>query len=330
MGFDALQTPPPESDAGMNIHHLAPASMQIVCGTDFSVSARKAGQAAAALASQLREPLILLHAFDEPSRILLPKELRDSLRSFEQQQLREEALRLQADGRAVREVFRDGAPAEVLAEFGDQPSTRLIVVSSGGHSTASKWILGSVAERVTHSSKVPTLVVRDPDPFIAWAQGKRKLRVFAAADFSVGSDAALAWVRWLQQIGRCEITVAYVEPSLVGDSAFAVQPSPGAAPLLAKIEHTEEACFRRRVRKLLSTNRVRVCFEKDWGRSDAHLIQMARKALADVIVVGMNERHGLSRIAHHSISRAIVHYAPTNVACIPSAFSTHATGLHEW
>jgi nucleotide-binding universal stress UspA family protein len=329
MGIDALQTHSPESDGGTSIHHLAPASMQIVCGTDFSTSARKAGEAAAALASQLREPLILIHAFDEPSRILLPKELRDSLRSFEQQQLREEALRLQADGRAVREVFRDGSPAEVLAEFGEQPSTRLIVVSSGRHTAAATWILGSVAERVTHASTVPTLVVRDPAPFVAWAQGKRKLRVFVAADFSVGSDAALAWVRWLRQLGRCEITVAYIEPSFVGDGAYAAQPSPGAAPLLAKIEHTEEACFRRRVRKLLATNRVRMCFERDWGRSDAHLIQMARTQLADLMVVGINERHGLSRIAHHSVSRAIVHYASTNVACIPTAFSAHTTAIRE-
>jgi nucleotide-binding universal stress UspA family protein len=329
MCVDTLQTPPPDPDTGASKHNLATASMQIVCGTDFSTSAMQAVEAAAALTSQLHEPLILLHAFDEPSRVLLPKELRESLRSFEQQQLRDEVQRLQAEGLNVHEAFCEGEPAEILAQFTTQPNTRLIVVSSGGHSAAARLILGSVAERVTHSSTVPTLVVRDPAPFVAWAQGKRKLRVFAAADFSAGSDAALAWVRWLRQIGRCEITVAYIEPSLVGDSAFAVESSPGAAPLLARMERTEEACFRRRVRKLLSTNRVRVCFEKDWGRSDAHLIQMARKEQADLIVVGMNERHGLSRIAHHSVSRAILHYAPTNVACIPSVFATHMTSVYE-
>src|SRR6185436_11459183 len=105
----------------------------------------------------------------------------------------EEALRLRSDAFAVREAFCDGAPAEVLARFGAQPNTRLIVVAAGGHTALSKWILGSVAESMTHSSAVPILVVRDPSPFAAWAQGKRKLRVFVAADFSFGSDAALTW-----------------------------------------------------------------------------------------------------------------------------------------
>jgi hypothetical protein len=119
--------------------------------------------------------------------------------------------------------------------------------------------------------------------------------------------------------GEVETAVAYIELPPVTDSALGAQPSPGAAPLLAMIERTEEVCFRRRVRSLLSTDRVRVCFDKGWGRSDAHLIEMARKERADLIVVGMSERHGLSRIAHHSVSRAIVRYAPMNVVCIPSA-----------
>jgi Universal stress protein family len=71
MGIDMLQTPSPDPDTGASDHHLAPASIQIVCGTDFSTSAMHAVEAAAALASQLHEPLILLHAFDEPSRVLL-------------------------------------------------------------------------------------------------------------------------------------------------------------------------------------------------------------------------------------------------------------------
>jgi nucleotide-binding universal stress UspA family protein len=319
MDADKFNTAATESATGASIHPLVPASMEIVCGTDFSKSAVQAADAAAALAARLREPLIILHAFDEPSRQLLPKELRDSLRTFEQQQLQAEAQRLHTGELVVRETFCDGAPSEVLTQFAARPNTRLVVVSSGRHTPAVKRISGSVAEHVTGSSPVPTLVVRNSDPLVEWAQGKRKLRVFVAADFSVASDTALGWVRWLRQVERCDVTVAYIELPLVTDSSLGAQPSPGAAPLLAMIERTEEVCFRRRVRSLLSTDRVRVCFNKGWGRSDAHLIEMARKERADLIIVGMSERHCLSRVAHHSVSRAIVRYAPMNVACIPSA-----------
>src|SRR4030095_12118559 len=94
MDAETLNTAATGSATGASIHPLVPASMEIVCGTDFSKSAVQAADAAAALASRLREPLIILHAFDEPSRLLLPKELRDSLRTFEQQQLQDEAQRL--------------------------------------------------------------------------------------------------------------------------------------------------------------------------------------------------------------------------------------------
>jgi hypothetical protein len=111
--------------------------------------------------------------------------------------------------------------------------------------------------------------------------------------------------------------VSYVEPQ-IDDGALGIGASPANAALLAKLEHTEQTYFRRRVRTLLSTNRVKLCFEKGWARSDSHLIEVATRERADLVVVGANERRGLSRIAHHSVSRGILHYAPMNVACIPS------------
>jgi nucleotide-binding universal stress UspA family protein len=160
--------------------------------------------------------------------------------------------------------------------------------------------------------------VRNATPIIDWAKGKRKLRIFVAADFSAASGAALRWARWLSQFGSCDFTVAYAESPLTAEEMWDPESSPGTAPLVAKIEQSEEHCFRDRVRKLLSTDRLKVAFEKGWGRSDAHLLQLAERDRADLIVVGVNHRQGIRKIAHHSVSRAILRYAPTNVACIPS------------
>lgn len=323
MDTDTLNLPPEPSDPGSITPHLKPVSLQVVCGTDFTKPAMMAAKAAVALASRFHHALLVLHAFDEPSRLLLPKELRDSLRAFEQQQFREEVQRLRQAELPLREAFCEGAPADVLVEFTSQPGTSLVVISSGRHSARTSWIFGSVAEQVTTASLAPTLVVRNAAPLVDWAHGKRKLRVFVAADFSVASDAALRWVRWLSQFGPCDLTVAYIESPLVIDTVLGSGSSPGAAPLIAKIEQTEELCFRRRARKLLSTDRLKVCFEKGWGQSDAHLLQLAKQERADLIVVGTGERQGLSQFAHHSVSRGILRYSPVSVAAIPvGAFSS--------
>ena len=47
---------------------------------------------------------------------------------------------------------------------------------------------------------------------------------------------------------------------------------------------------------------------------------MAHEEQADLIVVGSHQRHGLSRLAHPSVSRAVLHHAPMNVACVPASF----------
>ena len=82
----------------------------IVCGTDFSDYAAQAVEVAAALATRLDEPLVLVHAVDKASRTALPADLRHSLCLFEQAQLHEEFERLRAAKVKVIEDFRAGKP----------------------------------------------------------------------------------------------------------------------------------------------------------------------------------------------------------------------------
>jgi nucleotide-binding universal stress UspA family protein len=292
--------------------------MQIVCGTDFSKNAAQAAETAAAFASRLHEPLTLVHVADEATRTQLPTEIRDSLSTFSQQCLTDEGQRLQKDGVEVHEAFREGAPDVVLINFAAEPATRLVVLSSLGRGAPSPgWILGSVVEHVAQTSPVPTLIVRSAEPFKAWAARKRSLRVFVGADFSVPSDAALRWVGWLRQLGPCDVTVANLDQGLIEPGSEA-ELSPTASRMLAKTEAVQVRCFRERVRELLGPKRVHVRIEKGWGRSDAHLLQLAAEERADLIVVGTHQHQGAGRFGSPSTSRGVLHYAPMSVACIPA------------
>jgi len=53
------------------------------------------------------------------------------------------------------------------------------------------------------------------------------------------------------------------------------------------------------------------------------LIEIAADEKADLIVVGTNQRRGLARLG--SVSRAVLHHAPLNIACIPIS-SAEPTG----
>lgn len=53
-----------------------------------------------------------------------------------------------------------GAPAEVIADAAESKGFDLIVVGNKGKGAVSRVLLGSVADRLTHISKKPVLVVR--------------------------------------------------------------------------------------------------------------------------------------------------------------------------
>jgi nucleotide-binding universal stress UspA family protein len=71
------------------------------------------------------------------------------------------AARVQERGVAVRVVAVDGRPHSAITQYAEDAGVDLIVISARGHSGLSRWLMGSVADRVARGSKVPVLLVRD-------------------------------------------------------------------------------------------------------------------------------------------------------------------------
>ena len=65
------------------------------------------------------------------------------------------------DVKAQSEVII-GKAAESIADYATKNEVDLIIMASHGRSGISKWVLGSVAERIAHSTCAPVLMVRAP------------------------------------------------------------------------------------------------------------------------------------------------------------------------
>lgn len=75
--------------------------------------------------------------------------------------LRDQQTRLAETGTAVSVRVVDGEPvADMILEAAAELSTDLIVMSTHGRSGVSRWVFGSVADRVLRSAGVPILLVR--------------------------------------------------------------------------------------------------------------------------------------------------------------------------
>lgn len=143
--------------------------MTILHPTDFSECAAHAEAEAARLASRLGATLVLLHvAVEAPlysEGILSMKatqQVYEAQRKWAGETLEHRVTALRATGIDARWVLRPGVPfEEIVAAAGDERAD-LIVMGTHGRTGLSRFLLGSVAERVIRLAPCPVLTVRSP------------------------------------------------------------------------------------------------------------------------------------------------------------------------
>ena len=70
--------------------------------------------------------------------------------------------RLDFKGAQLETKVLFGKAADTLADYADGNDFDLIIIATHGRSGVSRWVWGSVAERILHSACVPVLMVRAP------------------------------------------------------------------------------------------------------------------------------------------------------------------------
>ncbi|MFC1965298.1 universal stress protein [Chloroflexota bacterium] len=70
--------------------------------------------------------------------------------------------RLNYEGANIQTQVLEGKAAESLAEYADKNGVDLVIISTHGRSGISRWVSGSVADRILRSACVPVLMVRAP------------------------------------------------------------------------------------------------------------------------------------------------------------------------
>ncbi|HYH96942.1 universal stress protein [Hyalangium sp.] len=293
--------------------------MAIVFGTDFSEHATVAALAAAALAHRTGEALHLVHVIEYgsagSSASLVEAMKREATARLEQQ-----ATELRRRGVDLKIHLLEGAPDEVLVELASQVHASLIILTHHGQ-RAPRWRIGSVTDRVVQAARCPVLVLRAPQPLEAWARGERSLRLLLGLNFSVPSDAAVAWVRRMRALGPCEVIAAHHYWGADAHVRYGLPLSP-EAEVTPEAEQALRRDLTARMGDMPGSGSVWVHLEPGLGRPSEALIHLARKEAVDLVVVGTHQRTGMSRWWHGSVSQSVLHDAPTSVLCVPASAAT--------
>lgn len=140
---------------------------RILLPTDGSAGMERVIEQAGELAATHDALIHALYVVDSTSFSSLPMEtswegISDLLREEGANAL-DEVERLVGDRAQVERIITEGSPAKTIVEYAVETDCDLILMGTHGRGGIDRLLLGSVAERVVRSSRVPVLTVRVND-----------------------------------------------------------------------------------------------------------------------------------------------------------------------
>jgi nucleotide-binding universal stress UspA family protein len=304
--------------------------MKIVCGCDLSKHSEAALRAAVALTTRLPvSELWVVHILDAASSSLGLNDLKAAAARSLKQRL--DAIEMPSEVKARCEPRAVATPSDgrsmddALLHFAHRHGADLVLVASQGHGESPLVRLGGTSERLAHAADLPVLVVRDAAPFEAWARKQRPLRVLFGTDGRPSSRPALQLLHQLREAGDCTAVIARVY-----DAGEAARNYGLSYPVdwLTPDPHLESLIARDLKRELDAPdagNGVTYRAMLGIGRRGDHLLDVAEREAADLIVVGVRRRGWFDRLS--SVSNVVLHFGHASVACVPENQETSHSAL---
>ena len=139
---------------------------RILTPLDGSEAGEAALHDAEAIALKTGASIVLLHVIPAPHAIearWLGPEFNDFVRAMHdagEKYLDKTGKRLAARGIDIDVKITAGDPAETIIDTAKKEKVDLIAISTHGRSGIPRWVLGSVADKILHESKLPMWLVR--------------------------------------------------------------------------------------------------------------------------------------------------------------------------
>ncbi len=231
---------------------------------------------------------------------------------------REEAERaLDEVARALREEGIDAAPKVVLGDPAatildqvERTSPALVAMSTHGRSGPSRWIRGSVAERVLRRCSAPLLLV---NPKGAEASGGRFGRILVALDGSGASASVLPLVQAFAELHGSEILLLRVKDLPVGDYA--------APAILATQRLDDLEAWLNQHKAELEQQGLKVRTHAALGDPASEILDTAQREKVDLVAMTTHGASGLERWLFGSVAENVLRHckAPVLVKRITAA-----------
>jgi nucleotide-binding universal stress UspA family protein len=296
----------------------------VIAGCDLSVPSDHALERAIGIADLHRAKIVLVHAqasdapVAEVSNAMLEQlgEVSAAVRAEEAVRLGGKLAEIQAMGLRASVISRIGAPDEVLASAAHDESADLVVVGTHGHTGATRFLLGSVANATVRRAPCDVLVVRGAPvraPF-------RKALV--ATDFSPAAARALGRAANAVPAGTpIDVVHAWQLPAgswgatLLGQARFP----------WSTVRDAVLSSVKAQADKLVAEHGP-LHIELVQGPPASVITETAERRGYDLIVVGSHGHRGFRRLLLGSVAESTVRHASCSVLVVHGAHQRPRTG----
>jgi len=292
---------------------------KILCATDFSAYSNHALPYGIALAREFGARLLVCHAVDL-SFVGLYDTTAFALQKTEQELVsyaREEIKRLIGHQPVDWEpLILEGQPADQIARVAEEQGVGMVITATHGRSGLTRFLLGSVTERLLRTLTCPLLVVRSPEhDFVAPAGDQIALRrILVGCDFSPDLSLALGYALSLAQEFESELHLIHVlEPS------FYNQLTKPKASVTNGVQQAMQDALREQLSRLVPEEAHRWCQVKtvlSVGRSHEEITTYAVAHEIDLIVLGVRGHSLVEKLFVGSTTDRVIRQAPCPVLSV--------------
>jgi len=272
---------------------------------------------ARALAGRLNLAVALIHVADkkDSKSLLLPQAYVNRTADRIRREVAEDPRRRSGNTRGTRVAKVSGevvvgSPAEEILRCADRNDIDLILMATHGRSGISRWVMGSVADRVLRSSRIPVLPVRAGIPQDI-ANNEWPSTMLVPLDGSGLAELVLPHVVALAKQPNARTT----EVTLVMICELVVPrfPSPesvaGWGEIAAKDIMRSRSSARKylaRIEKQLNDTGVKASSQVLDGQPAEEIIHYANKKAFSLIAMTTHGSSGLSRWAYGSVAEKVL------------------------
>lgn len=221
---------------------------------------------------------------------------------------------LSAQGITADTTVVIGDPAEEIVELAEESQCDIIAMSTHGRNALGRGVFGSVTDRVTNASHIPTLAIAPESATEYLQRGVKISRVVLPLDGSALAETALPYVEKIAVKLSIEVHLVHVVRT---PGAFAkLRNSGDSAKLLS--EHTKEGReYLERSVETLKGKGISATYEVRTGTPAEEIVKVTQGKPENMVALTTRGHSGITRWTMGSVAHKLVRASRNPVLVIP-------------